>query len=418
MSLQTSDIRDAQERRDELEREVAKAFADIKAGRVVSQRQMDAKERGAMWRDAIRQAAEEGSGDADDISIADIAMDLAREEGERLSDKEQREFNNSFAGRVNVEEHLEAYLSAAKLAPKTTNERRGLVLRFARWCAAEGLRLPAVNRRTAGNYVSAKVEPMHPRTAKKHVTALRGYFDYLRRRGLVGFNEQRDNPWNDQIQPNRARKAIAGQDEQERPFTDAEVLSLLGPASEEGTFDKQVVEVLTIGLLSGMREGEIARLRVRDIVDGGDGHGLIFDVKDAKTGAGLRRVPVHSHLEPIIRILTEGKDAGDWLYTEFADMPDPGDTFGKRFRRYREVRGVDDKREGRRRSLVNFHSARRWLVTQAHRAGFAEDIVAAIVGHEYEGRKKKITFSVYSGGPSGKQKRECVEAVKLPVEGQ
>ena len=90
----------------------------------------------------------------------------------------------------------------------------------------------------------------------------------------------------------------------------------------------------------------------------------------------------------------------------------PTRVFGKRFARYREALGVDDRRDGRRRSLVNFHSFRRWFVTEAEQAGQPESTIAAVVGHS-EGRRS-ITFGVYSGGPSEGQLRRCVEAVQLP----
>lgn len=72
----------------------------------------------------------------------------------------------------------------------------------------------------------------------------------------------------------------------------------------------------------------------------------------------------------------------------------------------------EGKVEGQRRSLVKFHSFRRWFVTEAEQAGQQESIISEVVGHE-EGRKS-ITLKVDSRGPSEDQKRRCVEAVRLP----
>lgn len=41
---------------------------------------------------------------------------------------------------------------------------------------------------------------------------------------------------------------------------------------------------------------------------------------------------------------------------------------GKAFKSYREKLGVRDKVQGVRRSRVNFHSFRRWFITEAERA--------------------------------------------------
>ena len=65
---------------------------------------------------------------------------------------------------------------------------------------------------------------------------------------------------------------------------------------------------------------------------------------------------------------------------------------------------------GRRRSLVNFHSFRRYFITKAEQADQMEHIIAVVVGHKRTG----MTLGRYSGGPLLEQARCGVEAVKLP----
>jgi integrase len=83
----------------------------------------------------------------------------------------------------------------------------------------------------------------------------------------------------------------------------------------------------------------------------------------------------------------------------------------KLFGRFRKAVGVDDQLPGQRRSLVTFHSFRRWFITQAERAGQPESIIAAVVGHKRAG----MTLGLYSAGPDREQFTRCVEAVKLPM---
>lgn len=420
-NLLTSDLRVAMERRDVIERDIKVLIADIRAGKDEASPERMAEERGAAWRETLAELRRDpkaaiSTDDEFGFTPYDYARDAAEEEAERLRPKERERFDRAFAGKVSIGEPLEDYLRAAKLAPKTTNERRGLVKRFAAWCEGEGLTLQDIDRKTAGRYVSGAIDPMHRRTGKKHLGAIKGYWEYLERRGHVPSFEQNGNPWSDQLQPQRGRKGKVEDDE--RPFTDSEVKALLhGQTQDEPSqFDPLTREVTVFGLLSGMRETEIVTLRVGDLIDGADGAGRVFDIKDSKTQTGIRQVPVHPDLTELIEKRTADKKPGEWLFHEFADQGNPGDTFGKRFKRYREARGVDDKRDGRRRSLVNFHSTRKWFVTQSDRAGIAENIVAAVVGHAHEDNKPKITFGVYSGGPSGKQKRACVEVARLPVD--
>jgi integrase len=164
-----------------------------------------------------------------------------------------------------------------------------------------------------------------------------------------------------------------------------------------------------------MRLAEIITLWRGEVDTDADGRwaGGFISIGQGKTGAAIRRVPIHPDLAEIMERRTKDKQPKDWLFHELQAERDPGDTFGKCFARYRERLGVDDKRDGKRRSLVNFHSFRRWFVTQAEQAGHPESTIAAVVGHA--GGRKGITFGKYSGGPSDEQRRACVEAVKLPT---
>ncbi|ESY02786.1 hypothetical protein X755_02495 [Mesorhizobium sp. LNJC405B00] len=408
-SLETGDIRVAMERRDARERTALDLFKAIKAGEAVTPEQIDATSRGAIVREAIKTLQ-----DAGDTDALHDAVSAAEDERDHYRGKERKLFDAAVSGKVPVDQHLEAYLKEAKLADKTTAEWRGLVKRFARWCAEKALRLADIDRKNAGRYVSEEIAEMHPKTAKKHLSAVRGYWDYLARRGLVD-TEQSGNPWDRQLQPQRRKKGSAEATQGERPFTPKELNAVLygeqldSGDREAGQFDHQLQDAALIGALSGMRLEEIVTLRVGQCAGGW------FDIRDAKTQAGVRRVPIHSGLTKLVGSRTKDKKPGDWLFHELANERDAAAVTTKRFTRYRVACGVDDKRDGRRRSLVNFHSFRRWFVSQAEQAGIPETTVAAVVGH-VEGRKS-ITFGVYSGGPSDEQKVACVKAVKLPPPG-
>lgn len=418
-NLQTSDMRVAMERRDQVERDTRSLFRDIAAGKVISPATLSARERGTLWREALVElrVADDDAQDAFGWSPLDVATSVAEEETERLHGKERKEFEDALVGKVPVDEHLEAYLKAIKLADKTTSERRGLVKRFARWCLQEGLKLPDVNRKSAGKYVTAFIEPMDRATAKKHLTALRGYWDYLTRRGHVAGavvdGKAVESPWLGQMQPNNKRRVERGDRENdERPFEVEELRTLLYadyPKEKIGEdFRQQIADALRISCLSGMRLAEVVTLWVEDVHDG------LFDLQHGKTGSAPRKVPIHPDLEEIVKRRTKDKKPKDWLFHELTELQAPGDAFGKRFNRYRKALKVDDMRPGKRRSLVNFHSCRRWFVAQTEHAGIPETTVAAVVGHA-EGRKGQ-TFGGYNkGGPSDAQKVACVEAVKLPL---
>lgn len=417
-SLQTGDMGTAKVRRDEAERSFRDLIKKIRAGEAVSATVLSARERGEAWREAIADLKRDPISNLSDVGVESplsLAMDLAREEAERLKHSERQEFNNAFVGKVPVDEHLEPYLTAIRLAEKTTNERRGLVKRFARWCDQEALKLPDIDRKAVGRYVTAAIEPMDRGTAKKHMTALRGYWDYLTLRGHVDGKvmggKAVDSPWLGQTLADNKRRVERGdQNSSERHFTEEELRTLLHadyPRDRIGEeFRQQIEDVLRISCLSGMRLAEVATLWVEDV------HDDVFDIQHGKTRSAARKVPIHPDLKGIVERRTKDKKPKDWLFHELVGERDPGDALGKRFNRYRKALKVDDVREGKRRSLVNFHSARRWFIVQARHAGHPLETIKDVVGHAPS--EKDITFGVYTKGASPKQMRACVEAVRLP----
>jgi integrase len=168
--------------------------------------------------------------------------------------------------------------------------------------------------------------------------------------------------------------------------------------------------MMRIAALSGMRINEIGRLTLGDCVDG------VFNIREAKTAAGIRRVPIHPTLNPIVARRTEGKAADAYLIEELSPRrdhtTDRAAKASERFTAYRRDLGIDERKEGQRQSNVDFHSFRRWFVTKAEEAGQPPHVISAVVGHA-EGRQG-MTLGLYSGGPSEAQMRAVVESVKLP----
>jgi len=379
-SLETSDLRVAMERRDQRERELLDTFKTLKRGEEVAP-----IERGRLWREAAAMQPDE----------ADLITDLAQEEAEKLTPEARQRFVIGFTGREAVGSRIDDWIREAGLADKTANEWRGLVMRFDRWASGKGHTMPDIDRKTAGQYVGEELAPMNRKTAAKHLSALRGYWGYLVRRGYV--DEDTATIWDRQLQPQRGKRGKV--EEEERAFTDDEVRVILYAEPKNG-LEAELLPIAKVAALSGMRLDEVCGVKV---VTGEDGKQW-FDLRESKTQAGVRMVPVHPDLSGIV---------GD----KDVLFPDArSEVMTKRFTRLRRRLKVTDTREGRRRDLVNFHSFRRWFVTKAEQAGVPEATVAAVVGHLHgdEKGKRTMTFGRYSGGSSGEQRRACVMAVKLP----
>lgn len=193
--------------------------------------------------------------------------------------------------------------------------------------------------------------------------------------------------------------------EEERAFTDVEIQRLL-----MGKPDPGMMDVILIGALTGARLDAIIDLRVGDTAAG------FFTFKPQKKEPSARDVPIHPALAEIVKRRVAGLRPTDDLFPDWPAPQAEGSKrersayFSKRFTKYRRDLGVDDVIEGKRRSLVNFHSFRRWFITKLERAGVSEPLIAAIVGHKRSG----LTLGRYSEGPEMAQAKAAIAKVRLP----
>jgi integrase len=80
-----------------------------------------------------------------------------------------------------------------------------------------------------------------------------------------------------------------------------------------------------------------------------------------------------------------------------------GKAIGKRFGRLKTSMGFKGDKV--------FHSIRKTVGTQFEQAEVLEGVAADILGHE----KQTMTYGLYSGGSSLKQKRDALHKLKYPV---
>lgn len=268
-----------------------------------------------------------------------------------------------------------------------------------------GASVEGVDRRAAGQFL-ADMQEAHgwtPQTVNGYLSCLRQYWKWMIKRGYV-----ESSPWEGQ----QLETLRQPQGDKERAFTTEEMRKLMG-----GDPEPYLGDLMRLAALTGARLGALVELRVKDCQDG------VFLMPRQKSEPGARRVPIHSDLVALVARRCEGRAGDDWLFPEVPPVgPDEspskvrGDKAGKAFARYSGALGVVDKRPGVRRSLVNFHSFRRWFITEAQEAltagasGYTETTISEVVGHKVQG----MTMGVYKGAASDAQRRACVEAVRLP----
>ena len=345
-------------------------------------------------------------GAVEEVTAADLLPDHA----ERLEDAARLRGHPDPAslGRVAfglatpIGPRVDEWLREADIEARSKGDHRRAIRELIAWAATSHLppMVEAFTRKVAGRYVSTLLNRHGDRTTvTKRLWSLSSLW-----RWLIAKGDAMDNPWrgHDVGQGGRSTR----DKEPERAFTDQELATLLaGPA------DRTMRDVIRLAALSGLRLEEIALLQVRDL---DLGLGTMTVREDPKTPSARRAVPIHPEVLAMVVERANGQPDEAFVIAEFGDVPKEGRqrsmAFSKRFGRYRQEVGVHEKRDGQRRSLVNFHSLRRWFITKAEHAGQPENVIRSVVGHKRPG----VTLGVYSAGPSLEQRRGCVGSVNLP----
>ncbi|WP_246685085.1 integrase [Methylobacterium sp. WL69] len=278
--------------------------------------------------------------------------------------------------------HHDAYMKTLKIKARSlTDDPRSLKI-LLDWCAAREIQpyLERIDIKVAVRFMDELQDftGLSWATSAKYLGRLNRYWTYLVRRTPIDRNP---------FEGLNLEKPTANRSEEERSFKDVEVQTLL-----MGKADPGMMDVMLIAALTGARLDAVIDLRVGECADGW------FTFKPQKKEVSARDVPIHPDLRHLVAARVKGKSPEDDLFPEW---PGPAATdsmrersayFSKRFTKYRRDLGVDEVVEGKRRSLVNFHSFRRWFITKGERADIDGNLLAAIVGHKRSG----LTLGRYS----------------------
>ncbi|WP_298289509.1 tyrosine-type recombinase/integrase [Novosphingobium sp.] len=182
-----------------------------------------------------------------------------------------------------------------------------------------------------------------------------------------------------------------------QPWEADELKRLFDPAPKRA----DVQEIMLVAMYSGMRLDEIASLTRGQVMQEA---GVPFvQVVDAKTPAGIRRVPLHPALSWLVDRAKGKLSARLWPgFNEEGPGKKAGADAGKEFSRFKLSRGFADRQKA-------FHSFRKNFVGQLEAKGVPQNEAALIVGHE-----RGFTFGTYGQGISLQRMAEVVALVDYP----
>lgn len=178
------------------------------------------------------------------------------------------------------------------------------------------------------------------------------------------------------------------------PFSREDVERVYAQARSEGL--DVLADLIQIAARTGLRIEEACQLRTESIITV---EGILcLDISDSKTAAGIRQVPVHPALLPVIERLSQATTDGYLIASNGHNKYGiRSDSFSKAFGRLKTSMGFTGRHV--------FHSLRMSAITRMLRADVPGPTVADIVGHE----TGLVTFDIYHGGASPQQKLEAIQ---------
>lgn len=177
-----------------------------------------------------------------------------------------------------------------------------------------------------------------------------------------------------------------------KAFTIVEIETIYTKALQDAP---SLCPLIEIGSYTGLRIEEICQLKTSSIIDM---EGVqCFAIEDSKTAAGIREVPIHPDLLPLVEHLANETLDGFLLPSSGGNQYGiRSDSYSKSFGRLKTGMGFGTRHV--------FHSVRMTVVTQLLRAGVPGVVVANIVGHE----TGLVTYDVYDEGASSAQKLTAI----------
>lgn len=226
---------------------------------------------------------------------------------------------------------------------------------------------------------------------RKRVRAnARDFWKYLVRRKVIA---DKTDPFIDAL-PVIRRKKGAKQNNW-LPYKPAEVVEFWRKAKEREKH--ALADLIVLAAYTGARREELGKLKLENVGE------KSFHIVDSKTAAGIREVPIHSAITPLIKRLRDTSTDG-YLLSGLSSTKYNARTnaLGTTFGRMKQSMGFSERH--------SFHSLRSTTITLLENAGVPENLAADIVGHD----KPRMTYGLYSDGNELEIKRVAIEKVSYP----
>ena len=402
-SLKTHSIAEARQRRWVAVAEMKEYLAARKKGSTKTAIEHALEWRQLHLRAGTRIDPDLGMSERDQVAllITDVAEELEPVHGVQ----EARQFirvatsESPIIGRM-IEPWLQE--KAGSITAQTAGQHRTAVQAFLEWTGKQGMDEKAlmtgdVDRKLAGRFVTEflMTSGKAAKTSNRYISSLSTMWQWLIKKGLV----TEENPWERQGLPKGSKR---GTKPKRRAFSPDELLQIL-----DGDAPQPLREITPLALYSGARQDELCSAMAADVQEDAGGR-LTIIVREGKSSAAVRRVPVHPLVAGIVQRRRDTSPDGYLFHECKPGGPDKKRNWylTRQFTAYRRKLGIDGED-------TVFHSLRKNTAGALEAAGVPESTAALIIGHD----RPHMTYGLYNdGGVPLAVLREAVERISFGKE--
>lgn len=349
----------------------------------------------AVWRAQLATASSAEDRDGLIDMIGDAALEIAQDATGRLeasqftptrsgyhptAERAAQAYFDQATGRIIIlAEHIRAYIENLDVTIKTRQQRTRLLEIF----VAQFPTSADVQKRAVQRWVDAQRQAGYaPETITKRVQSASLFWRWLIDRAEILAAPAGPDPFAGLALPRKTHG-------RREAWSREEAVVLLGTAVKRG--DRRLAAAIALAACSGARIEELCSIKVEDAEE------THFHIREGKTRAAERTVPVHPLIAPVIRMLKATSTDGFLLsgYRENA-RGERSVALSQQFSTLKTELGFGQTH--------NFHSFRRTVATQLDDAGVPKQHAARILGHAEKG----MTFGLYSAGARLETLREAL----------
>ena len=290
------------------------------------------------------------------------------------------------SGGMLLVEHIDEYFDSKTTEQKSKDmARRDLLTFFKQFPCPEDATRQKVIKWINVEVDGGSTQKLALATKSRMISNCRVYWDWLEyNKGLT-----QDPPFTKVLPPKPKKKSKAEIQKLRKAFRVRDYHKLLQAAPEGDLRD-----LIMLGAYTGCRIAELCNLKIGNVDTDR------MEILDAKSQAGWRTIPIHTHIAQLVaRLVDTTKDGYLINGLTFNMYGDRSNAISKRFGRLKKGLGYGGD--------YVFHSFRKSFATQLENANIPLNVSARLMGHEILGE----TYGNYSDGLAYQGLKEAISHI-------